>query len=259
MDDTYQNYINRVAQTTLLSSYKSQLEYIQQSPKFTKLDGQIEAKNFPGYSVITPPGEEDSQNGKFYQHLQQCQQLLVELLGTNLMISLPSNSFHLTLADLIWESAFLDASQNNPQFEEKLHSCIAESFQELSTAKNGHQVRWQILGIMVSTRSISVCLVPKDESSYDRILRLRRSIYQNSNFIALGIEQQYHFTAHVTLGYFGGIPSDLDIAAVGDGISELNNKCLESNSEMLLHRGELRKFDNMIRYYREPDWPVVDL
>ncbi|NET13110.1 MAG: DUF1868 domain-containing protein, partial [Okeania sp. SIO1H6] len=29
--------------------------------------------------------------------------------------------------------------------------------------------------------------------------------------------------------------------------------------EMLLHRGELRKFDNMVRYYRQPDWPVVDL
>ncbi|NES67022.1 MAG: DUF1868 domain-containing protein [Okeania sp. SIO2D1] len=259
MDDTYQNYINRVAQTTLLSSYKSQLEYIQQSPKFTKLDGQIEAKNFPGYSVITPPREEDSQNDEFYQHLQQCQQQLVELLGTNLIIPVPGNSFHLTLADLIWESAFLDASQSNPQFEEKLRSCIAESLQELSIGKNGHQVRWQVLGIMVMTRAIGVCLVPKDESSYNRILQLRRSIYQNPHFIALGIEQQYHFTAHITLGYFGEIPSDLDIAAVGDGISELNNQWLESNSEMLLHRGELRKFDNMVRYYRQPDWPVVDL
>lgn len=258
MDDTYQNYINRVAQTTLLSSYKSQLEYIQQSPKFTKLDGQIEAKNFPGYSVITPPGEEDSQNGKFYEHLQQCQQQLVELLGTNLMIPMSSNSFHLTLADLIWESAFLDASQSNPQFEEKLRSCIAESLQELSS-KNGHQVRWQVLGIVVMTRAIGVCLVPKDESSYDRILQLRRSIYQNPNFIALGIEQQYHFTAHITLGYFGEIPSDLDIAAVGNRISELNNQWLENNSEMLLHRGELRKFDNMLRYDRQPDWPIVDL
>ncbi|MDE5112426.1 MAG: DUF1868 domain-containing protein, partial [Trichodesmium sp. St7_bin2_1] len=37
MDDTYQNYINRVAQMTLLKNYKSQLEYIQPSPKFKKL------------------------------------------------------------------------------------------------------------------------------------------------------------------------------------------------------------------------------
>ncbi|MDJ0517615.1 MAG: DUF1868 domain-containing protein [Okeania sp. SIO2F4] len=259
MDDTYQNYINRVAQMTLLQSYKSQLEYIQPSPKFTKLDGQFQAKSFPGYSVITPPGEEDSRNSNFYQHLQKCQEQLMELFGPNLMIPVPGHSFHLTLADLIWESAFINASQNNPQFEEKLRSCITESFQELSISTNGHQIQWQIFGIIVMTRAVGVCLVPKDESSYEQVLKLRRSIYQNPNFIALGIEQQYHLTAHVTLGYFGEIPSDLDIAGLADSISELNHQWLETTPEILVYRGELRKFDDMISYYRESDWPVVDL
>ncbi|WP_375340373.1 DUF1868 domain-containing protein [Okeania sp.] len=245
---------------TLLQSYKSQLEYIQPSPKFKKItDGQFEAVDFPGYTVITPPKEEESENSQFYHRLQKCQEQLIELLGKNLMIPLPSNSFHLTLADLIWESAFTNASQNNPQFEEKLRSCIAESFQELSTSTNGHQVQWQVFGIVVMTRAIGVCLVPKDGSSYQQILKLRRSIYQNPNFIALGIEQQYHLTAHVTLGYFGEIPSNLDIPNLADQISELNNQWLEVTSEILVHRGELRKFDNMIGYYRESDWPVVNL
>ncbi|OZH53107.1 hypothetical protein AFK68_19865 [Hydrocoleum sp. CS-953] len=244
---------------TLLQSYKSQLEYIQPSPKFTKLDGQFQATPFPGYSVITPPGEEDSQNSNFYQHLQQCQDKLKELFGPSLMIPVPSNSFHLTLADLIWESAFINASQNNPQFEEKLRSCIGESFQELSISPNGHKIQWQIFGIIVMTRAIGVCLVPKDEGSYEQVLKLRRSIYQNPNFIALGIEQQYHFTAHVTLGYFGEILSDLDIAGLADSISELNHQWLETTPEILVNRGELRKFDDMMRYYQQPDWPVVDL
>ncbi len=244
---------------TLLQSYKSQLEYIQPSPKFTKLDGQFQAKPFPGYSVITPPWEEDSQNSKFYQNLQQCQEQLMELFGPSLMIPVPGNSFHLTLADLIWESAFINAIQNNPQFEEKLRCCIGESFQEFSLAKNGHQVQWQIFGIIVMTRGVGVCLVPKDESSYKQVLKLRQSIYQNPNFIALGIEQQYHLTAHVTLGYFGEIPSDLDIAGLADRISELNHQWLETTPEILVHRGELRKFDDMMWYYQQPDWPVVDL
>lgn len=260
MDDTYQDYINRVAQTTLLPSYKSQLEYIQQSPKFNRgTDGQFEAAKFPGYSVITPTGEEDSENTNFYQHLQKCQQQLTELLGTNLIIPVPGKSFHFTLADLIWENAFLDATKN-PEFEEKLRSCISESFQEYQPQKkNGHKILWQVLGIVVMTRAIGVCLVPKDENSYEQILQLRRSIYQKSNLIALGIEQQYHFTAHVTLGYFGEIPPDLDILNIGDGISELNHQWLENNQEILVHRAELRKFDDMMRYYRQPDWPTVDL
>ena len=244
---------------TLLKRYKSQLEYIQPSPKFKKLiNGQVEAANFPGYSVITPPWEKDSQNSNFYKRLRQCQEQLIELLGTSLMIPIPSNSFHFTLADLIWESAFTNAIQINPQFEEKLRSCIAESFQSLSITANGHQVRWQIFGIIVMTRAVGVCLVPKDESSYEQVLRLRRSIYQNRNFIALGIEQQYHLTAHVTLGYFREIPSNLDISVLADRISELNHQWLEPTSEISVHRGELRKFDNMISYYRESDWPVVD-
>ncbi|MCL2926073.1 MAG: DUF1868 domain-containing protein, partial [Trichodesmium sp. MAG_R04] len=177
MDDTYQNYINRVAQMTLLKRYKSQLEYIQPSPKFQKnINGQVEAANFPGYSVITPPWEKDSQNSNFYKRLQKCQEQLIELLGTNLMIPVPSNSFHFTLADLIWESAFTNALQINSQFEEQLRSCIAESFQDLSITANDHQVNWQIFGIIVMTRAVGVCLVPKDESSYQQVLKLRRSI-----------------------------------------------------------------------------------
>jgi len=56
---------------------------------------------------------------------------------------------------------------------------------------------------MVMTRSVGVCLAPTDENSYKQILEFRRSIYQNPDLIALGIEQQYHFTAHITLAYFG--------------------------------------------------------
>ncbi|HLO47612.1 MAG TPA: DUF1868 domain-containing protein, partial [Kamptonema sp.] len=34
MDDTYQAYVNRAARLTLLDTYKSQVEHIQESPKF---------------------------------------------------------------------------------------------------------------------------------------------------------------------------------------------------------------------------------
>ncbi len=243
---------------TLLPSYKSQLESIQQSPKFIiGTDGKPMAKDFPGYSVITPPWKEDSKNKDFYHNLQQCQKQLSQLFGTNLMIPVPSNSFHLTLADLIWENAFLDASRD-PKFEENLRSFISDSFNQLSIDSNGHKIQWQVLGIIVMTRAVAVCLVPKDENSYDQVIELRRLIYQNSNLIGLGIEQQYHFTAHITLGYFGEIPSDLDIVSLGDRISELNDQWLENTQEIWVHRGELRKFDDMMRYDRQPNWPVVD-
>lgn len=261
MDDNYQNYINRVAGLTLPETYKSQFEHILESPKFKRSpDGQVEAAPFPGYSVVTPPRKEDTQNGSFYENLEQCQKQLLELLDEGMMVPMPGETFHITIADLIWENAFLDARSKNPDFEEKLRSRIRESFSKCQPElKEGPKIWWQILGVMVRSRAIAVCLLPLNESSYEQILQIRRSIYQNSELIALGIEQQYNLTAHVTLGYFTKTPEKLDGAGFAEGLSTINDQWLDSPQELWIDRLELRKFDDMTHFYREDDWPVLEL
>ena len=133
---------------------------------------------------------------------------------------------------------------------------IFEQYRQSLTQTN--PIRWQMLGLIVMPRAVGICLVPKDEGSYDQILKFRRTIYQNPNLIALGIEQQYHFTAHITLGYFGNISPNLDRDRLSATLSQLNQQWLETPQELWVHRVELRKFDDMTRYYREPDWPVLD-
>ncbi|HAG80692.1 MAG TPA: DUF1868 domain-containing protein [Cyanobacteria bacterium UBA11162] len=261
MDDTYQTYLNRVARLTLPATYQSQLQYIQESPKFQLLpDGSRQAVNFPGYTVVTPPWGEESENSGFYTTLQEIQQQLLHQLDTGLMIPLPPDSFHLTLADLIWESAYRDAAQENPEFERQLQERIGESFQKYQQSFiNGNPVCWQLLGLMVMPRAMGVCLAPKDEYSYQRMLEFRRCIYQNPGLIGLGIEQQYHFTAHVTVGYFGEIPSSLERDRIITILSQFNEQLLmKEETSFWVRRGELRKFDNMMRYYREPNWPVLE-
>ena len=106
MDDTYQVYVNRVARLTLPESYHSQLEYIQESPKFKPdSQGKRQAVPFPGYTIITPPAEEDLDNQEFYKNLQDCQQQLGEKFDPNFLITIPPDSLHFTLADLVWDSA----------------------------------------------------------------------------------------------------------------------------------------------------------
>ena len=260
MDDTYQAYVNRVARMTLLDSYKSQIEHIQESPKFG-LDkaGVKVAVPFPGYSVITPPAGEDAENAVFYANLHSCQQRLQQELHPGSSIALPPDSFHVTLADLIWSSAFRDASDKNPEFEVQLRSCMADGFAASKPVQAGKSpIRWTVLGFMVMTRAIGVCVAPTDENSYKQILELRRSIYQNPDLIALGIEQQYHFTAHITLAYFGDIGPNLDRARLCAVMSELNEQWLDTPQELRVHRAELRKFDDMTSYLRQPDWPVFE-
>ncbi|NET61515.1 MAG: DUF1868 domain-containing protein [Symploca sp. SIO2E6] len=243
------------------TAYQSQLQHIRESPKFVPLpDGTREAAPFPGYTVITPPWEEDLENSEFYGCLKELQEKLLQQLDQGLIVTIPPDSFHLTLADLIWENAYRERQAENPEYEEQLRQQIAASFDkyQLSKPKN-NPISWQLLGLMVMPRAIAVCLAPNNEDSYEQIKQFRRSIYQNRGLIGLGVQQQYHLTAHVTLGYFGEIPPNLERDRLSNILSELNIQALPQEAiAFSIQRAELRKFDDMTRYYREPEWPVLE-
>ena len=267
MDDHYQGYVNRVVRLVMPETYQTQLPHIQASPKFQlNSSGQWQTASFPGYTIITPPWCDDSGNQACYQALEQQQRQLQEKLDPKLFIPVQSTSFHVTLADLIWENAYLHAAEN-PEFETNLRNRIADIFQELRpNVSDVHPTLWQVLGITVMPRAIGVVLAPKGEDAYNRVIKLRRALYQNADLIALGIEQQYYFTAHVTLGYLGQrLCSSDDPAAIGAAmqdwltiLAELNEYWQDNQVELTIRRAELRKFDDMNRYYRQPSWPVLE-
>jgi hypothetical protein len=261
VDESYHTYLNRVAKLTLPATYESQVKNIQESPKFRLAEnGSRQPVPFPGYSVVTPPAKEDRENEGFYADLVSCQQQLLKNLEPDTIVSVNSDSFHFTLADLIWDSAFNIAIANNPEFEDKMRDRIADSFElyERSIPKE-QPIRWQIMGLTVRPRAIEVSLVPKDEESYHRILAFRRAIYQSSGLIGLGIEQQYHFTAHVTLAYFGNLDRDINRVGLIDALQTHNLHWIDHPQEILVTVAQLRKFTDMSNYDREADWPTVNL
>ncbi|MBD2692173.1 DUF1868 domain-containing protein [Anabaena catenula] len=261
MDDNYQTYLNRVARMMLPEFYRTQVQHIQESSKFQSNSGIREPAPFPGYTLITPPAGEDTENAAFYSQIETYQRSLLELpVNSDLIVPVPPASFHLTVADLIWDHAFHHATQKNPQFAEELNSCLGDLFKQHqeSRTKAANPISWQMLGLLVMPRAIGVCLVPKDERSYEEIIQLRRLIYQNRKLMGLGIEQHYNFTAHITLGYFGEIPAEPDRIELSTMLSELNQQWLLNFPEILINRVELRKFDNMTHYYRQPDWISLD-
>lgn len=260
MDDNYQVYLNRVARLTLLDAYQSGVQHIQESPKYKlNASGIREPVPFPGYTIITPPWEEETDNHRFYKNLQDCQQQLLKELDPELLVPVPPESFHVTLADLIWDDGYRHAKEK-PDFDELLRNQISQSFEVCRSCLTSHKpIRWQLLGLMLRTRALGVCLAPKDEESYEQIVQLRRAIYQNHGLMGLGIEQQYHFTAHVTLGYFGEIKPDLDGKRLSQTLYDFNLRWVDAEpQELIIQRAELRFFDDMTKYRRADNWPVLE-
>lgn len=255
MDESYQDYINRVARLTLPNACSMQLQTIQHSPKF------IEGKpvSFPGYSVITPLAKEDRANEKFYAQVKTLQQQLSQQLDKNFLVPLPEGSFHFTLADLVWDESYRQIAAANPNFDQELRQQVIASFTQYQDAvDNLKPLTWQLWGIITRPRAIMACLVPKDQESYDSIIQLRRSLYQNSGLIGLGIEQQYDLTAHITLGYFDQIPDTLNRDRLCIVMSQINDRLVESElSTMTIKEIQLRKFEDMVQYNREPDWANI--
>lgn len=255
MDETYQIYVNRVASLTLPNTYQNQLKNIQKSPKFQ----ERQPVSFPGYTILTPPYQDDTLNDSFYHQLTLIQQELIKKIETNFLIPVPPESFHLTLADLIWDDNYRSAVQQDLDFNKKLQKAMADSFktyQNLNLEKG--QSQWQILGLLVFPRALVVGLVPCNELSYDKILQLRRSIYQNQELIGLGVEQQYHFTAHITLGYFDEIPENLDKNSLESVILSFNDQWMEKEPQILtVEEVELRKFENMTQFLLDENNPKV--
>ncbi|MGD1904132.1 MAG: DUF1868 domain-containing protein [Geitlerinemataceae cyanobacterium] len=258
MDDSYQAYLERLAKMVRPDSYHSTLQYLRKSPKFARMaDGTDRAVSFPGYTLISPTSEDDPANAGAYAAIDAAYADLLTRLPADWIIGLPLASYHMTIADLIWDSAYRDLS-HSPDYDTKLRDRLGDLFSEVGPQVVGPKpVSWQVLGFVAMPRAIAVALVPVDDVSYRRTVRVRRSIYQDSAMVGLGIDQQYHFTAHVTLGYFGEIPADLDRLSIAAQLEAANERFSREKVVLSLDRAELRRFEDMVAYTREEGWPVL--
>ncbi|MGK7927411.1 MAG: DUF1868 domain-containing protein, partial [Spirulina sp.] len=72
------------------------------------------------------------------------------------------------------------------------------------------------------------------------------------------VQQQYHYTAHITLGYFSARVETFNRDRFCDLLTEFNDRWTDTEEILTLERAELYKFDDMTRFYKEPDFPVVE-
>jgi hypothetical protein len=77
--------------------------------------------------------------------------------------------------------------------------------------------------------------------------------------IGLGIEQQYRYTAHITLGYFDSAIEKLaDPIAVSQRLASINDGWIGHDPQILdIHSIELRYFSDMTQFSRQPHYPLL--
>jgi hypothetical protein len=258
MDDFYQAYFERLGAMVQPRNYAFTLQYLQKSPKFSQTpDGKTIAAPFPGYTFMSRPQAEDPANGAAYTQLQSLYQQMAAAFPSDMLVALPLASYHMTIADLIWDSAYRDRCRH-ASYDDQLRHRLADVFAQVESQVMGPApVTWQVLGCMIMPRAIGVCLVPRCEASYSRTLEVRRAVYQDAGLMGLGIDQQYHFTAHVTLAYVADVPSSLDREAIAHHLQTLNTTLAQTPIALDLDRAELRHFTDMTTYTRTADWPVL--
>ena len=262
MDDAHSTYLNRIAQMASPQAYHSQVKLIQGSEKFDYLpSGNARVVSFPGYTIMTPPQIDDAINAQFYLRLHDYQRQLLALeVDQPLFVPLSLSSFHLTLADLIAGVAYKNACDRDADYDAKLHACIRTIFHEYQQqyAPSQIPIKWHLHSLMVMPKAIGVALVPVDFNDYEPIINFRRWIYQNPQLSALDVAQRYHFTAHITLGYFLSRPTELNCDRLADKLIDLNQSWLNTAPEFVINRAELRRFDDMTCFSRCSNWVTLE-
>ena len=136
LNDSYQAYINRAIGLTRSEQYQQQLQNIHSSPKYQQGEsGEWSPVPFPGCTLIAPPSGEDPVNQPFYDALQAAQAQLGKVLPKDFFIPIPTTSLHITVADLLWADAFVQA-QKLPDFEATLHREMAAVFNRYDNPKH---------------------------------------------------------------------------------------------------------------------------
>ena len=93
-----------------------------------------------------------------------------------------------------------------------------------------------------------------------KYLPISFSYSSQEQIIKLGIEQQYDFVGHITLGYFDKVDDNGDRDQIELKITEINDQLVAKSLPVFkLNQWELRKFTDMTNFIREKNWGSIKI
>lgn len=256
MEDSFTDYNQRIEYNlddTVIREISRKTKGL--ANRFQRSDsGEWKPVNYPGYTIITPTFEDDIDNIRTYTRLGDVQQILLQRLDLFKYAPAPITSFHLTIADLI-----AGRSYENHVFGTKEQILQQVLFSRIIPPTPLNPILMKVRGVSLFTMGAIVALVAAiDKSGYDRLISFRDSIYDNGLLRDFGVERKFKFTGHITLAYIEGMLSERDQNWLAETLIDINKRFFTNSLQFNIKRAEVRKFDNMLRYYRQEAWKVFN-
>jgi len=224
--------------------------------RFTSENGGVwTAVPFWGYTIITPTFQEEHHrvNVATYARLGDVQQLLSGRLGLAQYAPVPITSLHLTITDLVSSTEYEKLAATFLR-EQDFRQAVSSCFGQLCIQG---VVRAEVVGLSLFSSRVVIALVGfEDEQGYQRLRLFRDAVYRDETLSSFGIKQKSKYTGHITLAYVESVLTEPEQDRLACTLADLNQRLFASPLPLNVSRGEMRRFDDVSRFYRKRGWPV---
>lgn len=251
-DDSFPEYQTKAKRLVTDEVILNNVSRLKPAERFNGTEPRI----YPGYTIITPPFEDElnAENNSAYEKLARVQKELLKQSGNSIFTPVPSSSFHLTIADLISGSRFVEQQRVNG-WEDRLRDRIGEIFHRAESPTGASLL---VSGLSLFTSVIVAIISSEDRSGYEQLINVRNMIYQDGELKALGVRKApFSFIGHITLAYVEAKPDIQSATSLSRLLSQFNLHAFSNPLPLKVIQAELRKFNDMSRYYRQETWPVL--
>ncbi len=249
----YNNRIESLLTETTLRQRAGEIK--PPAGRFMRKDtGEWTPLEHPGYTIITPPfeDEEEEDNVQTYETLRDVQQFILERLNPLQYAPAPEAPLHFTISDLVSGDTY-KKRVDGPQ-EQSFLIALASCFDELNLRG---AIKMNVLGVSLFLGGFVIALVGAyDEQSYKRLMLFRNAIYEAERLKNFGVLRKFKFTGHITLAYIESELSAKDRTRLAKTLVDVKERFFDNPLPLNVVRADVRKFDDMSRFYRCEGWPV---
>ena len=214
-----------------------------------------------GSTIITPEqrDETNSRNLDTYEELQRISEEILQSLSEPTRFKLapaPSESMHMTLADLVSGPAYSEHVRAN---ERAFREAVDGVFRKLPPT--GPQVRMRVAGVSVFDIGVVVAVLRGRRTyarGFDRWNRFRNAIYADRVLReTYGVSGWEPHVGHITLFYVEDLLLREERDKLAQGLIKVNERFKDGRKlRFNVEKGEMRDFEDMSEYTREAVWPA---